>query len=117
METKNIYGEECPVYYVLNMISGKWWLPILWQLSQSGVMRFSDLKRSVSGITNMMLTNCLQDLENNQIIERKQYAEIPPRVEYRLSERGVLLIETLRDLKQWGEEQSKLLEQDNVTYI
>lgn len=103
METKNIYGEDCPIYYVLNIISGKWRLPILWQLSQNGVMRFGQLKRSVVGINNMMLTNSLQELENNHIIERKQYAEIPPRVEYCLSERGVKLIQTLRDLKEWGE--------------
>lgn len=113
METKNIYGNDCPVYYALTIISGKWRLPILWQLSQNGVMRFCDLKRSVVGITNMMLTNCLQELENNLLIERKQYAEIPPRVEYRLSERGVVLIRTLGELKQWGEEQFTLFEQNH----
>lgn len=113
METKNIYVDDCPVYYALNIISGKWRIPILWKLSQNGVMRFCDLKRSVVGITNMMLTNCLQELENNLIIERKQYAEIPPRVEYRLSERGVVLIRTLGELKQWGEEQFKLFEQNH----
>lgn len=109
MDIKNIYGEDCPLYYVLNIISGKWRLPILWQLSQNGVMRFCDLKRKVVGINNMMLTSCLQELEKNQIIERKQYPEIPPRVEYNLSERGVILIKTLRELKQWGEEQWKLI--------
>lgn len=113
MDTKNIYGEECPIYYVMNIISGKWRLPILWQLSQNGLMRFCDLKRSVIGITNMMLTKCLQELEINHIIERKQYAEIPPRVEYCLTERGVILISTLREVKQWGEEQYKLFEQNH----
>lgn len=108
MDIKNIYGEDCPVFYVLNIISGKWRLPILWELNQNGTMRFNDLKRNVVGITNMMLTNCLQDLEHNHIIERKQYAEIPPRVEYSLSERGKILIPTLRELRQWGEEQMEL---------
>ena len=72
--------DNCPLTFALNYIGGKWRLPIIWALSKNGTMRYNELKRSIDGITNMMLTQSLKELELNGIINRQQYMEIPPRV-------------------------------------
>jgi DNA-binding HxlR family transcriptional regulator len=105
MREKALYNnrlDDCPLTYALNLIGGKWKLPIIWALSQNGKMRYGELKRSIGDITNMMLTQCLRDLEACGIVERKQYAEIPPRVEYSLTAEGESLIEALKALASWG---------------
>lgn len=68
--------------YLLQVISGKWKLPILCILTRKEVVRFNELKRELNGISNMSLSNCLQELEQYKIINRVQYLEMPPRVEY-----------------------------------
>lgn len=98
---KNKY-KECPLTYALNIIGGKWRLPILWALHKKEVMRYNALKREIEGITNMMLTQSLKDLEAEGIIIRTQYNEIPPRVEYSLGKHGKELIPILESLAQWG---------------
>lgn len=103
MNTKDIYGNNCPTLYTLSLISGKWRMPIIWKLYQCKVLRFNELKKEVTGITNMMLTQCLQDFEKNQIIQRVQYDEIPPKVEYRLTPAGIELVEVLKVINTWGE--------------
>ncbi|AYO29405.1 transcriptional regulator [Biomaibacter acetigenes] len=97
----------CPVTYALKLIGGKWKIPILWVLSQNGTMRYNELKRRISGITNMMLTQSLKDLEANGLIKRVQYMEIPPRVEYSLTDAGMSLLPALAELARWGTEQMK----------
>lgn len=94
--------DNCPLTFALNLIGGKWRLPIIWALSQNGAMRYTDLKRDISGITNMMLTQSLKELESYGIIDRKQYMEIPPRVEYSLTDNGKKLIPALKALANWG---------------
>ena len=76
---------ECPITYALGMIGGKWHLPIIYLLSKNKVARYSELKKCLLGITNMMLSQSLKELEANGIVCRKQYPEIPPRVEYSLT--------------------------------
>ncbi|HWR45085.1 helix-turn-helix domain-containing protein [Sporomusa sp.] len=95
----------CPVVYALNIIGGKWHLPIIWALSQNKVLRYSELKRNVCGITNMMLSQSLKELETNGLIVRVQYIEIPPRVEYALTEAGTNLLPALDELAKWGVKQ------------
>ena len=68
-------------------------------------MRYNELKRSVRGITNMMLTKCLRELEDYGLVIRRQYNEVPPRVEYSLTERGKKLLPALAELYAWGREQ------------
>lgn len=105
---KNIYESQCPVIYALNIVGQKWKLPIMWYLFKNEYTRYNDLKRQVKGITNMMLTKSLKELEEHGLISRKQYEVIPPRVEYSLTKRGRDLLPTLDALKVWGAEQIKI---------
>lgn len=94
--------DNCPLTYALNLIGGKWRLPIIWALSQNPNVRYNELKRSIDGITNMMLTQSLKELEAYGIVGREQFMEIPPRVEYSLTENGEALIPALKALASWG---------------
>lgn len=106
--SKNIYESECPVIYALNIVGQKWKLPIMWYLFKNEYTRYNDLKRQVKGITNMMLTKSLKELEEHGLISRKQYEVIPPRVEYSLTERGKELLPTLDALYHWGKKQIEI---------
>jgi DNA-binding HxlR family transcriptional regulator len=98
-----------PVQYLLQILGGKWKLPILCILSKKDVVRFNELKRELDGITNMSLSNCLQELEQYKIINRVQYLEMPPRVEYSLTENGKKLLPSLKSLDEWVTEQLKVI--------
>jgi DNA-binding HxlR family transcriptional regulator len=100
-------NQECPVKYALGVIGGKWKLRILVQLLKKEVVRFNELKREISGITNTMLSNSLHELELDQLIIRKQYNEMPLRVEYILTEKGKSLLPLLFELFNWGNNQIK----------
>lgn len=93
--------ETCPLVCTMNIIGGKWKIPILWYLAQSP-RRYNELKRCVAGITNIMLTRSLRDLEENGLVERIQYEVIPPQVEYRISEKGNAIIPALKIIGDWG---------------
>ncbi len=95
---------ECPILHEFRRIGGKWKLPILWHLAEKDALRYNELKRSVRGVTNMMLTKCLRELEEFGLVHRKQYNEIPPRVEYSLTESGKKLLPALEALYAWGRE-------------
>lgn len=92
----------CPVLTSLSVIGGKWKLAILWSIRQNGVQRFGELQRSLGGITQKMLTQQLRDLEADGIIVRKVFAEVPPRVEYTLSDYGRTLDPLLEGMALWG---------------
>ena len=96
---------QCPILHVFRRIGGKWKLPILWHLADQETVRYNELKRSVRGVTNMMLTKCLRELEEYGLVIRRQYNEVPPRVEYSLTERGKKLLPALGELYAWGREQ------------
>ncbi|MDR3596879.1 helix-turn-helix domain-containing protein [Clostridium sp.] len=104
----NIYEIQCPVIYALDIVGQKWRLPIMWYLLRSEPTRYNELKRRIKGITNMMLTKSLKELEEHKLITRTQYETIPPKVEYSLTERGKALLPALDELYKWGEEQIKL---------
>lgn len=104
----NIYETKCPLIYALDIIGQKWKLPIMWYLFENNFTRYNELKRKVKGITNMMLTKSLKELEKHNLIVRNQYETIPPKVEYALTERGKALLPALNELSIWGEEQIKL---------
>ena len=107
MNRKNLYGDECPVLHALNLLGGKWRLPIIWNLLDGG-LRYNQLKRQLQGITNIMLTRSLQDLEECGLIRRVQHSEIPPHVEYFLTEHAKKLIPAMEIFREWGEEQMLL---------
>lgn len=94
--------EGCPVKYALKVLNGKWKLQILWELSQQTIIRFNELQRRLEGISSFMLSKSLEELEQNKLIIRKQYNEVPPRVEYSLTELGKDIYPVLEMLGNWG---------------
>lgn len=94
-------NNECSVKCALEVIGGKWKLRILAQLLKKEVVRFNELKREISEITNTMLSNSLHELENDGLISRHQYNEMPIRVEYILTDRGKKLLPVLYELDIW----------------
>jgi len=92
----------CPVEATLKLIGGRWKGIALFHLLMDGVLRFSELQRKCAGVTQRMLTKQLRELEADGIISRKVYAEVPPKVEYSLTEKGDSLRPILMALKNWG---------------
>jgi DNA-binding HxlR family transcriptional regulator len=97
----------CPVDYAFQRIGGKYKGRILWYL-KDGILRYGELKKIVEGITPKMLTQTLKELEVDELISRKAYPEVPPRVEYALTETGKELIPFINQMRIWGEKQMVL---------
>jgi DNA-binding HxlR family transcriptional regulator len=112
LPSDNVYETKCPIIYALDIVGQKWKLPIMWYLFENETTRYNELKRRVKGITYMMLTKSLQELEAHKLVIRTQYETIPPKVEYSLTERGKDLLPTLNELYEWGEKQIKLDKSD-----
>lgn len=99
-----LFNEEqlfCPTETALGIIGGKWKGMILWCLCQR-TMRFGELHKTIPGITQRMLTKQLRELENFDIIVRKVYPVVPPKVEYSLSDHGIALKPLLGQLEDWS---------------
>ena len=94
--------DYCPLSGALVLIGGKWKIPILCALHQDGATRYNELKRKIRGITNTMLASSLKDLEEDGLIYRTQYLEMPVRVEYTLTECCTELMPVLSQLASWG---------------
>lgn len=94
--------ELCKVDDALGILVGKWKPLILLHLLQSGTNRFSELKRILPGITQKMLTQQLRELEEEDIISRKVYPQVPPKVEYSITEYGRSLEPVLDVMHEWG---------------
>mgnify|MGYP001191719040 CR=1 FL=1 len=105
---QDVTENRCPVLYALDLIGQKWKLPILWYLHEDSCTRYNELKRRIPGITNMMLTKSLRELEADGLVKRLVYPTIPPKVEYSLTERGNNLLPALNELYKWGETQMTL---------
>ena len=95
---------HCAVDYAFQRIGGKYKGRILWVLRE-GVLRYGELNRAVIGITPKMLTQTLKELEADELITRKVYFEVPPKVEYSLTETGKELIPFISQMRSWGEKQ------------
>lgn len=95
---------HCAVDYAFQRIGGKYKGRILWVL-RNGILRYGELNRAVVGITPKMLTQTLKELEADQLIVRKVYLEVPPKVEYSLTETGKELIPFISQMRSWGEKQ------------
>lgn len=93
--------ENCPVEATLELIGGKYKALILWRLAE-GTMRFSQLRKVISGITAKMLTQQLRELEASGLICREVFPVIPPKVEYSLTELGKSLMPVLTTMRDWG---------------
>ena len=92
----------CAVEAAISLIDGKWKCVILFHLLD-GTRRFSELRRAIPGVTQRTLTNQLRELEMDGLITRTVYAQVPPKVEYSMSELGQSMAPILRSLKQWGD--------------
>ncbi|MGV3599186.1 MAG: winged helix-turn-helix transcriptional regulator [Bacteroidota bacterium] len=104
-DKKYIFDENsCPVTATMQVLGGKWKAILINAIYHTSPARFGELKRSVRGITQSMLTQQLRELEEDGLISRKIYAEIPPRVEYTLTEFGLTLSPVMQSLAKWGEE-------------
>ena len=91
-------------HYTLSLISGKYKMTILYTLMEFGVVRFNEMKRYIGGISYKTLSATLKELEADQLVHREEYPQIPPKVEYSLTERGKSLIPILDNLCQWGDD-------------
>ena len=98
----------CPVETTLTLIGDKWKVLILRDLL-TGTKRFGELKKSVGNVSQKVLTSQLRDMEESGLVNRKVYAEVPPRVEYSLTELGKSLNPILDAMKCWGEDYKNLL--------
>ncbi|WP_085990871.1 winged helix-turn-helix transcriptional regulator [Oceanobacillus senegalensis] len=98
----NIEPELCQVDDALDIIVGKWKPIILLHLMKNGTMRFNELKRSIPKITQKMLTKHLRELEEEDIIQRVVFPQVPPKVEYSITEYGRSLEKILVEMHEWG---------------
>ena len=90
--------------YTLSLISGKYKMTILYTLMEFGVVRFNEMKRYIGGISYKTLSATLKELEADRLVHREEYPQIPPKVEYSLTQRGKSLIPILDQMCTWGEE-------------
>lgn len=100
--------EQTPFEYTLSIIGGKWKMRILYQLAHCKLLRFNELKRNIPNITYKMLAAQLKELESDGIVIRKEYPQVPPKVEYFLSERGISLMSVLNSMCDWGKTQRNI---------
>ena len=105
MKSKKIKISEktCSLREVLDIIGGKWAMPIIYILSK-GKMRFKELERTVEGINTRMLVKELKNMEANGIVTREVFATVPPTVEYTLTSKGEKLLPSIVSLHNWGQE-------------
>ena len=89
--------------YTLSLINGKYKMTILYTLMEFGVVRFNEMKKYIGGISYKTLSVTLKELEADGLVHREEYPQIPPKVEYALTERGKSLVEVLDGLCTWGE--------------
>lgn len=102
----------CPIRDIISRISSKWAMLVLVTLHSNGTMRFNDIQKSIGEVSQRMLTVTLRSLEADGLIHRKVYPEVPPRVEYKLSERGESLMPLLQSLIDWALEHADAIMED-----
>lgn len=98
---------NCGMGYTLSLIGGRWKAGVLWALSVNEKLRFSELRDILTGISERMLAKQLGELEEDQLVNRIAYPEVPPRVEYALTDLGRSMRPMLRQMSDWGEMHQK----------
>lgn len=108
--------EQCDVAYALNVIGGKWKIFILWKLLLGGKrLRFAELRRAVPGVSETVLIAQLKELANNGLVKRTVYHEVPPHVEYELTDQAAQLSEALEAIRVWGGRHRKVTSSTNTS--
>jgi len=110
VELSNREQADLVMEKVLDIIGGKWKMLVLFHLGMSGICRFGELRRKLPGVTQRMLTLTLREMEKDGIVNRKVYPEVPPKVEYSLTEQGADLKEVYVSMGKWGFKHAKMLE-------
>lgn len=103
---------DCGMAYTVSVLSGRWKLSILGFLLADNTLRYGELKRKMTGISERMLITQLKELQSDGLIERIAYPEVPPRVEYKLSEKGASLRSILIQMADWGEKHQEITPDD-----
>ncbi|PIF46729.1 HxlR family transcriptional regulator [Chryseobacterium sp. 52] len=110
---KKALSDECPEIHASNTIGGQWALAICCYLI-NGKLRFGELRKKLNNITERMLTLQLRRLEEDKILTRTVYAEVPPRVEYELTEIGYRLKPIILEFEKWGKEHKEIMSNGNT---
>jgi DNA-binding HxlR family transcriptional regulator len=103
MKELDLQFPTCPIRNVLGRFADKWSLLILCNLQAQGKMRYTEIRKSIPDISQKMLTTSLKHLEQEHLLKRKAYAEIPPRVEYSLTELGLSLMPIIGQMIEWDQ--------------
>lgn len=103
-DIQNASYADCPIRMVLARISDKWSILTLFTLTQAPVMRFNELQKTIPDISQKMLTVTLRTLEEDGLVRRQIYAQVPPKVEYSLTDRGMSLLPHINSLISWAQE-------------
>ena len=104
IEVRDALFPRCPIRNVLSRIGDKWSMLVLFTLENNGCQRFKELQRNIPDISQKMLTATLKTLEADGLVRREAYAEVPPRVEYSLSDKGRSLLPLINNLLTWASE-------------
>ena len=110
-------SKNCPVREVLDRIGHKWSTLVILQLGENEVMRFNELSQTIGDISQKMLTTTVRNLEADGLISRKMYAEIPPKVEYRLTALGVSLLPLIKDMVSWADDNLRTIQRNRARSI
>jgi DNA-binding HxlR family transcriptional regulator len=97
---------NCPIRYALDIIGGKWSILILWNIIRFNTIRYGELKKRIPEISHKVLSQQLKELETYGIINRIEYFQIPPKVEYSLTEKGKTLVPLVELINEWGQNNS-----------
>ena len=113
-EIQNELYPDCPIRNILARISDKWSILVLFTLNQSTLMRFNALQKNIPDISQKMLTMTLRTLEEDGLVKRQVYAEVPPRVEYSLTDRAISLLPHINSLIVWAKENMNAILTDRI---
>ncbi|GAA2392368.1 helix-turn-helix domain-containing protein [Nonomuraea africana] len=105
----------CGIDAAMDVVAGKWKSLILWELHNYGTRRFAELRRGLPGVSEKMLIQHLREMEEDGLVHREVYREVPPKVEYSLTEHGVSLNAALAPLGRWGTERMQRIGAEKVS--
>ncbi|MGN9756345.1 winged helix-turn-helix transcriptional regulator [Streptomyces sp. SD31] len=105
----------CGIDAAMDVVAGKWKSLILWELHHHGTRRFAELRRGLPGVSEKMLIQHLREMEEDGLVHREVYREVPPKVEYSLTEHGVTLNAALASLGEWGTERMRRIGAEKVS--
>ena len=108
--------ESCPIAPVVDLVFSRWTTPILWKLNEHGLLRFVELQRLIGTITPKVLTQRLRQLERDGLVERTYYPEVPPRVEYAITELGRSLAPVFHSLATWSDAHMDSVKTAQINY-